>query len=351
MIHPVFTSKRTLFVYLTIWIVIIAIHIVVLHTYFLQNLGLAIGDALVFNLLYALMGLAIWYPVAFSSPEKKNILNLLINLITSLLVLLLFWGGLSYLILTASIPDADYQEFIRQSIPWRIVAGTVFYMFLVLIFYLIIYYNHLHQRKIDEAKLRGSLKEAELDLLKSQINPHFLFNSLNSISSLTITDSEKAQEMLIKLSDFLRYTIRHENNNFTNLKKEIENIKRYLDIEKIRFGSKLQFEFNIEDSCLECQLPLMILQPLFENAIKHGVYESNEPIIIRTLCVKKTGFMEIKIHNNFQPGPALRKGAGLGLKNIRERLGLLYHSDQLLSTHKGEHDFEAKLLIPEKTNE
>lgn len=337
--------------YLATWIIIIFIQVVVLYKYYIDNLGLAISDAMVFNLLFALLGLAVWYPAWFTTPEKKNIVNLTINLITSLIILLLVWGSLSYFILISAISDTEYHDFLRSSITWRIVAGIILYLFLVFTYYLIIYYNDLHQRQVSEAKLLGSLKEAELNLLKSQINPHFLFNSLNSISSLTITNAEKAHEMVIKLSDFLRYTVTAENHKFTSLDQEIDNIRRYLDIENVRFGDKLQFEFDIDEICLKQQLPSMILQPLFENAIKHGVYESSEPIFIHMSGKIRSGFMEILIRNNFEPGPGLKKGAGMGLKNIKERMKLLYHTDQLVSIQKTDDEFEVQLLIPGMANE
>ncbi|MCF8228324.1 MAG: histidine kinase [Bacteroidales bacterium] len=344
--HPVFYSKRSLVIYLAVWTAITAGQVAFLYSFYLDNLGLAIGDAAVFNILFALLGLAVWYPVHFTQPGRNKVINLIINHITSLIIVLLIWISLGNFILSKAIPEQAYQEFLNEAVPWRIISGVFFYFILVLIYYLIKYYNDLHERQMLQAKIMGSLKEAELNLLKSQINPHFLFNSLNSVSSLIITDPEKAREMIIKLSDFLRYTVSMESDKFTSLEREIDNIRKYLEIEKVRFGNKLQFEFQIKEECLKQKLPLMILQPLFENSIKHGVYESSETILINTLCTQKDGFMEISIRNNFEPGPSSKKGAGLGLKNIKERLKLLYQSDQLMKIEKSENSFEVKLLIP-----
>ncbi|MDZ7742446.1 MAG: histidine kinase [Bacteroidota bacterium] len=346
--HPVFYNSKSLGIYIAAWMVIAAIQLIFLYFYYIPRLGLAIGDSMVFNMIFAGLGLAIWYPVYFTRPDKHRIINLSINHITSLILVLLIWASLGFFILNKAIPDESYKTFLKESVPWRILSGVFLYFILVLVYYLIQYYNDLNERQMLQARLITSLKEAELNLLKSQINPHFLFNSLNSISSLIITDAEKAREMIIKLSDFLRYTISRETDKFVELHTEIGNIKRYLEIEKIRFGNKLHYDFQINEGCEKIKLPLMILQPLYENAIKHGVYESSESIMIRTRCIKKDGFMEIRIHNNYDPGPAARKGAGLGLRNIGERLKLLYQTDLLLKTRKEKDTFEVVLLIPEE---
>ena len=201
-----------------------------------------------------------------------------------------------------------------------------------------------------ESRLREVLKETELNMLKSQINPHFLFNSLNSISSLTITNPDKARDMVIKLSDFLRYSVSHNATSFTTMEKEMANIRRYLEIEKVRFGDKLLFSFNFEGACRNHQIPVMLLQPLFENAIKHGVYESTEQVSIAMNCEYKEGYLEISIINDFDPQAHARKGTGIGLNNIRERLRLLYKNDKLIRTVVEGTRFSVFLSLPNTEN-
>jgi LytS/YehU family sensor histidine kinase len=233
------------------------------------------------------------------------------------------------------------------SIPYRIVIGGLFYVMLCLAYYLVVYNNNLQEKMIEGARLNELLKESELNMLRSQINPHFLFNSLNSISSLTISDPEKAREMLIKLSDFLRYSVSTNAAGFTSLEKEMTNIQRYLEIEKVRFGDKLIFGFKMEGNCKDNKIPAMLLQPLFENAIKHGVYESTEQVKIEMDCRYAGGCLEIEIWNDFEPGARARKGAGVGLKNIKERLRLLYKSDSLMKTSIEGHKYLVSLCLPD----
>lgn len=348
--HPVFQNIKSIIIYFTAWIIIAAIHAIVLFAYYLNDLQYAIADSLVFSLLFAFLGLGIWFLVNFGQPDKQNLFNILFSHFTSLIVILLIWIGLSYLILNSFFGDLPaYKTFLQSSILWRIVIGTFYYLIIVLIFYLIIYYRNLSKKLVNETRLERLLKETELNMLKSQINPHFLFNSLNSISSLTITNPDKAQEMIIKLSDFLRYSVSGDKSKTIALNKEIKNINRYLEIEKIRFGEKLQYEFNLGEDCNNIMIPVMILQPLYENAVKHAVYESSEQIVIETTCRMTGSIAEINITNNFEKDAPSRKGSGLGLKNIRERLKLIYHRTDLLNIKVENSVFQVKLLIPEKS--
>lgn len=349
--HPFFSNKKLLLFYLIVWILVSSIHAFILFYLYLTPVSLCIADGFVFNLLFALFGLSLWYVVAHSKYNKSPILNAIITHISSSALLLLIWISLGDFILSSfSGIDKRYDAFVSSAIPWRIISGLFFYSLLILIYYTIKYYNDLQEKAIHEARLNEIIRTTELDLLKSQINPHFLFNSLNSISSLTITNPQRAQEMIIKLSDFLRYTISQGSGNLVSLKEEIENVRRYLEIEQVRFGQKLNQQFYLSDKCLEQQIPAMILQPLYENAVKHGVYESTETVTIETTCTTEFSFLKLEITNNFDPYAKSRKGTGMGIRNIDERLKLLYHQESLLKTSRTENQFKVELLIPQNNH-
>jgi len=231
-----------------------------------------------------------------------------------------------------------YEQFFGQSLTWRFVIGIFYYSLLGLIYYLILYNENLQQKIKDEADLKALVWQAEVKALKNQINPHFLFNSLNSISSLTVTKPEKAREMIVKLSDLMRYSLKANPNNKTNVEDELQNIKRYLAIEKIRFGN---------ENCKDKLLPAMILQPLIENVIKHGVYESTGKIEINLDCEFKDNFLIINISNNFDSELLSSKSSGIGLTNIRQRLNLIYKRNDLLETVTENDIFKVRLLIPQ----
>jgi two-component system, LytTR family, sensor kinase len=346
--HPFFDNRKLIFIYFAIWIMISTIHVFILQNIYMMRYESAIADSLVFNIMFSLFGIPLWYIVSFTKPGKYAIINQLINHVTSASILLIIWISAGNAIMRVLINDPAYDVYLEGSITWHVVSGLFFYSILVLIYYIIIYYNDMKERTVREARLNDIVKQVELDNLRSQINPHFLFNSLNSISSLTITSPEKAQEMIIKLSDLLRYSISQNENNMSTLQAEMDNIKRYLDIEQVRFGSKLVQEYNVDKGCLSREIPAMILQPIFENAVKHGVYESTEPIKILTVGSMNNNILVLKISNNFDSEARSRKGAGIGLKNIKERLKLIYGSYDLLKIKTEGNIFITELLIPQK---
>ena len=346
--HPFFKNLRILVLYFLVWILITGIHTSFIFFLYHIPLSLSIIDGLVFNLLFSLFGLSIWFIVAFSQHNKYPVLNGIITHVTSSVLLLLIWISLGdYIVSLFADNSTEYQFYISSSLPWRILSGMFFYSILVMIYYTINYYNKLQEQSVRESRLNDIIRTTELSLLKSQINPHFLFNSLNSISSLTITNPSRAQEMIIKLSDFLRYSISQGSENLVSLKEEIENVKRYLEIEQVRFGPKLEQKFNLSERCYNFFIPAMILQPLYENAVKHGVYESTEKVTIETSCSFENNNLKIEIYNNFDPQAASRRGTGLGLKNISERLRIMYHQDLLLKTIQEKDRFGVTLLIPQ----
>lgn len=350
--HPILSSKKSLSVYFGMWTLIMGAHFSVFYFIYYFPIEVSVADSLVFNGLFSLAGIPMWYLVRYNIPDQKNLWTVAFNHFAFLTLTLAVWNGISYTILSALFSDNKvYTDMLMVSIPNKIISGLIFYIVIALAYYLYIYYINLQEKVRVESRLRMVLKETELNMLKSQINPHFLFNSLNSISSLTITNPEKAREMVIKLSDFLRYSVSNNTTSFTSLGTEMANIRRYLEIEKVRFGEKLAFSFSLGETCESHQVPVMLLQPLFENAIKHGVYESTEQVSIEMDCEQRDGYLEIRIINDFDPQARPRKGTGIGLNNIRERLRLLYRNDKLLRTEVKGTRFFVYLSLPSEAKQ
>jgi two-component system, LytTR family, sensor kinase len=346
--HPVFHNVKSAITYLGMWVLIMGIHFFIFYFQYGFPFIISVTDSFLNNGIFSILGIPVWYVVRYSVPSRKTRFNLLFNHLTSLALIIVIWVSASYSILNSLFGTFTfYRTFLSSSIPYRIISGIFFYILLCLAYYLVMYNTNLQEKLKEEARLNELLKESELNMLRSQINPHFLFNSLNSISSLTISNPEKAREMLIKLSDFLRYSVSTSTTGFTSLEKEMTNIQRYLEIEKVRFGNKLEFGFKLDGDCKLHKIPAMLLQPLFENAIKHGVYESTEQVRIEMDCRFADDCLMIDLVNDFEPGPRSRKGAGVGLKNIRERLRLMYKSDTLMKTSVSGNKFHVSLCLPE----
>jgi two-component system, LytTR family, sensor kinase len=348
MISTETSNRLNLYFYITAWLIICFVQAVVLHYFYSLSGFLAFYDSAIFNGTFALLGISIWYIVRYTNFSKSTILSFILNHLFSMLFLIGIWLVISFFISYSLINNKEYETFLSHSTAWRAIIGFFFYALISLIYYVIIFYTNIQNKTKAEAELKALIKEAELNSLKNQINPHFLFNSLNSISSLTITNPEKAREMLVKLSELMRYSLKTNHNDQSTLKVEIENIEKYLALEKIRFGEKLVYEKDIDENCSAMLIPNMLLQPLFENAIKHGIYESTESVTIKVKCRAINNLLQIIIENNFDPDGKSHKGEGIGIANIKKRLAIIYKIPNLLNIEKRSNLFIAKLLIPQK---
>jgi LytS/YehU family sensor histidine kinase len=174
-------------------------------------------------------------------------------------------------------------------------------------------------------------REAELRALRAQLNPHFLFNSLNSINALVGGDPEGARRMCERLGDFLRLTLRLGGRESVTLAEEMDLVERYLAIEQVRFGDRLRVEREIALEARPCLLPPLLLQPLVENAIKHGVADRVEGGIVRLEAVRREGRLRITLENPVDDDAPQRPGTGTGLVNVRRRLAVLSGRDAQIS--------------------
>ncbi|MEJ2595505.1 MAG: histidine kinase [bacterium] len=347
MLNPISKNRTYLMSFFAVWLVIFAAHTFIIYYFYDIPVALSLADSAVFNILFAVIGFNLWYVIRFNLRETPTALDLVINHLIVAIVIIAIWMTLAYFsLLYLYEENTVYIQFLNESLPWRAVTGVFYYLLFILFYYMILYYEDLQDKLKIESELQTLVKEAELNALKSQINPHFLFNSLNSISSLTITDPDKAQEMVIKLSDFLRYSLSHDKNEKASLKQEFENLQRYLDIEKIRFGKRLNFVEKIPENCINFEIPNMILQPLIENSIKHGVYNSTEEVLVELSCRVENGYVIIEITNDYDPDAIKKVGQGIGLSNIRKRLQLIYQRQDLLETIADKMVFRAILRIP-----
>jgi two-component system, LytTR family, sensor kinase len=349
-LHPILKNTKIFITYLIIWSVIIAIHIFILIYFNNYGLPISLSESLVFNVLYLLLGIGIWYPVYYTDLEKNKVVNFITNHLASSSLAVGIWLWLGYIVLTNLFSGSqEYIYYLNASIPWRVGLGFLYYVLIISNYYLLIYYQNFKENLIRESELKALIKESELSSLKSQINPHFLFNSLNSISSLTMVSPEKAQEMVINLSDFLRYSLSHRKELLTTLDKELLNIDRYLKIEKTRFGNRLFVEKKIGENCLNNYLPGLILQPIIENAVKYGVYESTERSTITISAVCCEGLLEVSIINDYNPDFISKKGEGIGIRNVSSRLKIQYGREDLLKINKKENSFEVNMRFPQNS--
>ncbi len=344
--HPLTHNYKLLGFYALFWTVIGIINIVLQVFWYNVSPIESLLDTGTTYILYPLLGSSIWYSIRYNSLEEVGVVRLVFFHFIAASILCGIWVSISYAIFQPFITEE--KHFLRDGLPPKIFAGYVMYAIYLVFFYAVNYYQSLKEKIKKEGEYKVLIREAELQALKSQINPHFLFNSLNSISSLTVSNPEKAQEMVINLSTFMRYSLMHNEKEMVSFSRELENIKLYLSIEKVRFGKKLNAEFEIDSHCLEAEIPNMILQPLYENAIKYGVYETTEQVTIKTTCECEGSVLKITIVNDYDESSVKRKGEGIGLRNIRKRMEIIYNQPDLMKITNHRTSFEVQLIIPQK---
>ncbi|UIR57919.1 histidine kinase [Sphingobacterium sp. SRCM116780] len=273
------------------------------------------------------------------------------NQIWKVLIIGLIMSGISIiasrLVIQYYLP-LEHLKIYDLIIPFRFITN---FLILTSVAIFIIIWN-IQEEHITNIKRKqdseNQLREAELYNLRQQLQPHFLFNSLNSIIALIGPKPSEARNMTFQLSDFLRGTLRKENNQLIVLQEELNHLELYLDIEKVRFGHRLSVHIKHDTDVLTAKIPAMILQPLVENAIKHGLYNVTEDVTISIKCFFENKTLCVVIENPFDPNESMQsKGTGFGLTSIQRRLFLLFGRNDLLLTHSENNIFTSSIKIPQ----
>lgn len=275
-----------------------------------------------------------------------------IKIALSYLMTCVVYGGMNFVLgylygkYGPGISEEHIQTFKLHDGLWIQVIGALFIIGAWLVTYLVIkLLLKLNRDRIDRLQLSDSLKQAQLNTLKAQINPHFMFNSLNNIRGLMLEDVERSREMLTKLSEMLRYSLTKNNVNAIALEEELEMVDNYIDLSKIQFENRLQFEKQIGTDTQSVQIPPMIVQLLVENAAKHGISNLKDGGNILLKTTKQGEELHIIVRNTGKLQIA-KDSTQLGLKNIRQRLKLLYGDKASFSIVEDEGDVVATIKIP-----
>lgn len=269
------------------------------------------------------------------------------GLVTSIAFGLLNLGfGYLYKITGNLESEIDLQILKLYDSFWLLVFNSMFVIFGWIVCYLVIkLLLKLNANRIERLELNTTLKQAQLNTLKGQINPHFMFNSLNNIRGLMLEDVEKSREMLTKLSEMLRYSLTKNNVNAIALKDELEMVDNYVDLSKIQFEDRMTFVKEIAPESLGMDIPPMIIQLLVENAAKHGIGNLKEGGVIKLITNVKDQHLNIKVFNSGQL-KIDSASTQLGLQNIRQRLKLLYGSKATFSLEQLDDQVLAHIKIP-----
>jgi two-component system, LytTR family, sensor kinase len=276
--------------------------------------------------------LVLWLVRRFPIDKQNWLRNLLMHLLASTLLIFIL-GIIGHIILYLNHGRAMGRPYLFANSLRHAVnnysEGMGVYLLIAFLAYAYSYYRRYQQGELRASQLEAQLSQAQLQALKMQLHPHFLFNTLHSISALLHKDKEAARKMITRLGDFLRLTLENSGTQEVTLKEEMEFLRCYLEIERIRFQDRLTTRVQVDPEALDARVPNLILQPIVENAIRHGIAPRSTPGEIEIRAKQEDGFLRIQIRDNGMGLPINRSTEslfkkGLGLANTASRLDRLY---------------------------
>jgi two-component system LytT family sensor kinase len=324
------------------WLIWVCLHLVFLQQHQVPLIP-AIQDAVLFASILFLSAASISRVLKYYKPDWKKAIGFVVGNAAVATGIMSLYSWCAKLVLqpgqklTDLLPNAEVVLF-TLSFLFLLCTGLIHWLWLTL------------KEREDDSKRKSDqetlARNAELNNLRQQLQPHFLFNSLNSIQALMELDPEKARDMLRLLSDFLRGTVKKEPTQLVSFEEEIKQVRLYLAIESIRFSDRLNIDWSVDDDTLTHKVPVLILQPIIENAVKFGLYGTTGPIRIRISARMNGDMLEISTQNPYDNETGTNQGTGFGLSSVARRLYLLYARNDLLSSKKENQQFIITIRIP-----
>ena len=296
--------------------------------------SLSWGDALTVNIPFyliwgvvalAVLGLCRLWPIAGARLARNLGLHVAASLAVASLDLALA-EGLFHAIRAWRGAPVDFSEALSFSFRHNFHVNVVTYWAVVGVYHLVAYYRGLREKELIASRLEEQLARAELSALRMQLQPHFLFNALHSISELVYSDPAAADRMLVRLSDLLRQSLETTGQHEVPLEQELEYVERYLEIERMRFSDRLRLQFLVDEFVLDAAVLAFLLQPLVENAVVHGVGRSPGPGRVTVRGRREGDELYLEVENDLPAGAPARRSdrEGVGIQNTRARLAQLY---------------------------
>jgi hypothetical protein len=350
--HPLLVGRLRPTLYLAVWVGIGAVLVALLVAVGPRPLPHAVLFVAPLTVAYAFACLSAWWVCRAHPIGEADAPRLLIQLLVAALQSSALWVALAALwavVLASQFGIGPDHAGIFRDIGVLAVAGVVLYLESIAIHYTVLAFENARgvERRLLETEV--SAREAELKALRAQIHPHFLFNSLNSISALAGRQPEEARRMCVLLADFLRTSLSLGARTRVPLAEELALAENYLAIERVRFGERLRVETRIEPGAERCLVPPLLVQPLVENAVKHGVADQVNGGVIEIWARREGGQIEIRVENSRDPDAPSRRGQGLGLENVRSRLAALDPRSARLDVEAEPDRYRAILRFPAVT--
>ncbi|RYY76339.1 MAG: sensor histidine kinase [Gammaproteobacteria bacterium] len=347
--HPILSQLRSLLWYLAAWVIgglVMAWVLVVSHA---TPWPAALTFTIPVTVAYGFISLSAYYVCRSYPLANRNLQNMIFIFGSASLLSGAAWIVLCLLLNSLSLyVESDWLGIgmTPQLTTSLFCLASLIYIVSLLAHDLLIAQENIRDAELKKTAAQLFARDAELQVLRSQINPHFLFNSLNSISALTAIDAVAARAMVIELSDFFRKSVALTAHSLIPLGDELKLCEHYLAIEKNRFGDRLQTQMTIEPDSLRAQVPPMFLQPLVENAIKHGISNLDEGGAVTLMTSLHESWLYIAISNPMDSHAPSASGTATGLRNLKARFENLYGERARVSWQESHRVFRVEIIIP-----
>lgn len=345
--HPILKRRSRLLLYLAVWIAF----------------GLLLSEVLYFGgnapaywsflfavplaVLLGLQSLSFWYLVQSMPPGETPVQRLAVTWLVAGVVSLIAWLGAAYAWSQFLLPEGQsYPPEAMGALPLLIFAGAIGILIAVLGHYLAGAFQRSRTAERMALELQVMAREAELRSLRAQLDPHFLFNSLNSVAALIGNDTVAARQMCFLMAQFFRKSLSLGREESIPLSEEISLVETFLAIEQVRFGERLRAKFDVAEDVRDVAVPPLMLQPLVENAVHHGVAHLLEGGEVCVTARRRGGFLEVVVENPCDPDRPASRSTGVGLVNVRSRVETLCGNRASVDVDAGETNFRVSILLP-----
>ncbi len=346
--HPLLAERKRLALYLAAWVPIAALLAALLNLSGPLTWWDASLLALPLAFFYAFLCLPAWYlcrafPLDTTEWTRLIAMGLAASFLTAILWVIL---GESWASLLSRIYSPGIEENYVAVLPLLLGLGEVMFLLSLVVHYLVIVFEAARNAERQSLESEVLAREIELKVLKAQVDPHFLFNSLNSVSSLIGSDPPGAREMCLLLAEFLRTSLKLVNQPNIPLSEELALVERFLTIERVRFGSRLRLEIDVDPRSESSLVPPLLLQPLVENAVKHGVAHRLDGATVRIRSEIVGDDLRLSVENECDADRPDSLSTKIGLENVRSRLRTLYPNDARMDFREEDGKFVVELRLP-----
>lgn len=345
--HPILKSRSRLILYLTVWIAF----------------GLLLGDVIYFGgqvpaywsfvfavplaVLLGLQSLSFWYLVQSMPPGETPAGRMALTWLVAGVVSLSAWLASAYAWSQFLLPEGEsYPPETFGALPLLVFAGAIGILIAVLGHYLAGAFQRSQVAERKALELQVMAREAELRSLRAQLDPHFLFNSLNSVAALIGNDTQAARQMCFLMAQFFRKSLSLGREQSIPLAEEISLVETFLAIERVRFGDRLRVKFEVADDVKAVPVPPLMLQPLVENAVHHGVAHLLEGGEVCVSARRRDSFLEVVVENPCDPDRPASRSTGVGLVNVRSRVETLCGHRASVDVDASDTRFRVSILLP-----